>query len=147
MTKENVTTIAPADERIRWGRIVIGALILEIALIALAVPLLPVVENPLNGGDPAKNYTLFFIAITAVVFAVAVFAGWWVSRPLSSRFLLHGAAMGIAGILIYLVLVSIPPNTIAKTAAGYGMFWFVVANGAKIAGGMAGAWIKASAKR
>jgi len=41
------------------------------------------------------------------------------------------------------VLVSIPPNTIAKTAAGYGMFWFVVANGAKIAGGMAGAWIKA----
>ena len=58
--------------------------------------------------------------------------------------MLHGASTGILATAIYLALVSIPPSTIASTAAGYGAFWFLVANAAKIVGAMLGAWYQGS---
>jgi hypothetical protein len=119
-----------------------GAVLLEVVLVALLVPLLPYVDNPLAGGtpDPSKNFTIFFLTVSAVVCAVGALAGWWVARPLSSRFVLHGAAAGIVATVIYLGLCSIPPSTIATAIAAYGVFWFVVGNGLRIIGTMLGAW-------
>jgi len=144
MNPTAISQTAAADQRMRWGRIVIGAVLLEVVLVALAVPLLPLVDNPLTGGapDPSKDFTIFFLVVSAVACAVGALAGWWVARPLSQRFVLHGAATGVVATVIYLGICSIPPGTIPKAVAAYGTFWFLVANGLRIIGAVLGASVR-----
>jgi hypothetical protein len=127
--------------QIRWGRIVIGAVLIEAVLIAIAVPLLAAVDNPFAGAAEGAggDFTIFFVSVAAACFAIGWLVGAWVARPLSSRFGLHGALTGIVATAIYLAICSIPPTTIAAVMAAYGPFWFFVANGLRIAGSMLGA--------
>jgi hypothetical protein len=120
---------------------VIGAVLLEAVLIAAAIPLLGFVANPLAAGaqNASGDYTIFFVSVTAACFLVGALLGWWVARPLTSKFLLHGALTGIVATVIYLAICSIPPTTIAAVVAAYGPFWFVLANGLRIAGASLGA--------
>ena len=134
---QNVTTIG----RIRSGRIVVGAVLLEAVLIVAAIPLLGFVANPLAPGaqSASGDYTIFFVSVAVACFVVGVLAGWWVARPLSSQFMLHGALTGIVATAIYLGICSIPPTTIAAVVAAYGPFWFFLANGLRIIGATLGA--------
>lgn len=127
--------------RIRWGRIVIGAVLLEAALIAAAIPLLGFVANPLAPGaqNASGDYTIFFVSVTVACFVVGALLGWWVARPLSSHVLMHGALTGVVATAIYLAICSIPPTTIPAVVAAYGPFWFVLANGLRIVGASLGA--------
>jgi hypothetical protein len=133
--------MAMMSRRIRWGRIVIGAVLLELVLIAAAVPLLGFVANPLAPGaeNASGNYTIFFVAVAAACFVVGALMGWWVARPLLSQFVLHGALTGIVATAIYLAICSIPPTTIPAVFAAYGPFWFLLANGLRIVGASLGA--------
>jgi hypothetical protein len=125
---------------IRWGRIVIGGVLIEVALIVAAVPLLGFVANPFApGAQGSGNFTIFFVSVTVACFVAGAIVGWWVARPLSSRFVLHGALTGIVATAIYLGICSIPPTTIAAVVAGYGPFWFFLANGLRIVGASMGA--------
>ena len=135
--RHNVITTGP----IRWGRIVIGAFLLEALLIVAAVPLLGFVANPLAPGaqNATGDYTIFFVSVTAACFVVGALLGWWVTRPLTSQFSLHGALTGIFATLIYLAICSIPPTTIPAVVAAYGPFWFFLANGLRIVGSTLGA--------
>jgi hypothetical protein len=135
--RQNVTTAG----RIRWGRIVVGAVLLEAVLIVAAIPLLGFVANPLAPGaqSASGDYTMFFVSVTVACFVVGALAGWWVARPLSSQFMLHGALTGIVATAIYLAICSIPPTTIPAVVAAYGPFWFFLANGVRIAGATLGA--------
>ena len=135
--RQNVTTAG----RIRWGRIVVGAVLLEAVLIIAAIPLLGFVANPLVPGaqSASGNYTIFFVSVTAACFVVGALAGWWVARPLTSRVVLHGALTGIVATAIYLAICSIPPTTIPAVVAAYGSFWFFLANGLRIVGATLGA--------
>ena len=135
--RHDVTTAGP----IRWGRIVIGAFLLEAVLIAAAVPLLGFVANPLAPGaqNTSGDYTIFFVSVTAACFIVGTLLGWWVARPLTSQFALHGALTGIVATAIYLAICSIPPTTIPAVVAAYTPFWFFLANGLRIAGSTLGA--------
>jgi hypothetical protein len=131
---------AMTTQRMRWGRIVVGAVLLEAALIVAAVPLLGFVANPFApGAQGAGDFTIFFVSVTVACFVVGALAGWWVARPLSSQFMLHGALTGIVATAIYLGICSIPPTTIAAVVAGYGPFWFFLANGLRIIGSSLGA--------
>jgi hypothetical protein len=124
----------------RWGRIVIGAVLIEVALIVAAVPLLGFVANPFApGAQGSGDFTLFFVTVTVACFVAGSLVGWWVARPLSSQFVLHGALTGIIATGIYLGICSIPPTTIAAVVAGYGPFWFLLANGLRIVGASLGA--------
>ena len=127
--------------RIRWGRIVLGAGILEAVLIVAAIPLLGFVANPLAPGaqNASGDYTTFFVAIAVACFVVGTLLGWWVARPLTSQFVLHGALTGIVATALYLALCSIPPTTIPAVVAAYSPFWFFLANGLRLAGAMLGA--------
>ena len=127
--------------RIRWGRILIGAVLLEAGLIAVAIPLFAVVSNPFVPGaqGTSGDYTMFFVSVALACFAFGALCGWWVARPLASAFVLHGALTGIVATAIYLAICSIPPTTIAAVVAAYGLFWFLLANGLRIAGSMLGA--------
>jgi hypothetical protein len=132
---------AASPGRIRWGRIVIGAVLLEAALIVAAAPLLGFIANPLAPGaqNASGDYTIFFVSVTLACFIVGGLLGWWVTRPLSSQFVLHGTLTGIVATVIYLGICSIPPTTIAAVAAAYGPFWFFFANGLRIVGATLGA--------
>ena len=133
--------IATSAGQIRWGRIVIGAVLLEAVLIVAAIPLLGFVANPLAPGaqNASGDYTIFFVSVTVACFVVGALAGWWVARPLSSQFMLHGALTGIVATAIYLAICSIPPTTIPAVVAAYGPFWFFLANGVRIIGATLGA--------
>ena len=133
--------IATSAGRIRWGRIVIGAVLLEAVLIVAAIPLLGFVANPLAPGaqNASGDYTIFFVSVAVACFVVGALAGWWVARPLSSQFMLHGALTGIVATAIYLAICSIPPTTIPAVVAAYGPFWFFLANGLRIVGATLGA--------
>lgn len=128
-------------QRIRWARLVIGAALLEVALIALAVPLFALVDNPFVPGAEggSGDFTTVYVSISVLCFVVGTLAGAWVARPLSSAFALHGLLTGVVATAIYLVICSIPPNTPAAVLAAYGPFWFFVANGLRIVGSVAGA--------
>ena len=80
--------IATSAGRIRWGRIVIGAVLLEAALIVAAIPLLGFVANPLAPGaqNASGDYMIFFVSVTVACLVVGALAGWWVARPLTSQF-------------------------------------------------------------
>ena len=138
-TAQRDTAMMP--RRIRWGRIVIGAVLLEAVLIAAAVPLLGFVPNPLAPGaqNASGNYTMFFALVTGACFVVGALLGWWVARPLRFQFILHGALTGIVATAIYLAICSIPPTTIPAVVAAYGPFWFFLANGLRIVGATLGA--------
>ena len=135
--RQHVTTTG----RIRWGRIVVGAVLLEAVLIVAAIPLLGFVANPLAPGaqNASGDYTIFFVSVAVACFVVGALAGWWVARPLSSQFMLHGALTGIVATAIYLGICSIPPTTIPAVVAAYGPFWFFLANGLRIIGATLGA--------
>jgi hypothetical protein len=124
----------------RWGRIVAGAALIEILLVAAAVPLFAVLANPFAGASAAaRDYTLFFIVVAVLAFGAGAAGGWWVARPLSSAAVRHGAWTGIAATVMYLVICSIPPNTVVAVFTAYGPFWFVVGNGLRIVGAVLGA--------
>jgi Sec-independent protein secretion pathway component TatC len=110
-------------------------------LIVAAVPLLGFVANPLAPGaqNASGDYTIFFVAVAAACFLVGALLGWWVARPLTSQFALHGALTGVVATVIYLAICSIPPTTIAAVVAAYGPFWFLTANGLRVVGATLGA--------
>jgi hypothetical protein len=126
---------------IRWGRVLIGAVLLEVALVVLAAPLLALVANPFVAAAQAAagDYTIFFVSVALACFVAGAIVGWWVARPLGSQLLLHGALTGIVATAIYLAICSIPPNTVAAVFAAYGPFWFLAVNGLRIAGSTLGA--------
>jgi hypothetical protein len=140
MNTTGESQMATAAGGIRWRRIVIGGVLIEAALIVAAVPLLGFVANPFApGAQGSGDFTVFFVSVTVACFLAGALLGWWVARPLSSQFVLHGALTGIVATTIYLGICSIPPTTIAAVVAGYGPFWFFLANGLRIVGAALGA--------
>jgi hypothetical protein len=126
---------------LRWRRIVIGGVLIEVALVVLTPPLLMFVPNPFFGGaaSASGDFTIFFATVAVACLAAGAFFGWWVARPLSSKFVLHGTLTGIVATAIYLAICSVPPTTIAAVFAAYGPFWFLTANGLRIVGSALGA--------
>jgi hypothetical protein len=133
--------MATTVPRIRWGRIVIGAVLIEATLIALAWPMLTLMDNPLVAGTQgvSGDFPIFFTTVAVACFVAGALGGVWVARRLSSGFVLHGALTGMVATAIYLAIVSLPPNTIATAFATYGPFWFFSANGLRIVGCALGA--------
>jgi putative membrane protein (TIGR04086 family) len=79
--------------QLRWGRIVIGAVLTEVALIALVVPV------QMLAGDAA----IVYIVAPACFIATFVF-GLWVARKANANFALHGALVGVLASMIYIAL-------------------------------------------
>lgn len=79
------------SQRIRWLRIVVGAVLIELALFAVAVPL-----NMSEGG----RATLLALVVPLCVL-VAFLGGWWVARGADRLPLLHGLLVGALAALMY----------------------------------------------
>jgi hypothetical protein len=112
---------------IRWTRVILGALLLEVVLLVTLVPL------------SFLNMTLFLTAVPIGVFVFGYLVSWWILRKVPSALMLHGALIGIAATAMYLGLVFAQPGGFAAAIGTYGvpLFWFSQAM--RIAGCVAGA--------
>lgn len=104
--------------RIRWSRILVGAVAVEVVLLGIAIPL--------NMSDHGRAILLVLVVPLCVV--GSFLGGWWVARKADGLFLLHGLLLGALAAVIYgglTLRVSLP------TA-------YIVANYLKLVGGAGG---------
>jgi putative membrane protein (TIGR04086 family) len=77
--------------RIRWLRIVVGALAVEVVLLGFAIPL--------NMSDNGRAILLVLVIPLCVI--GSFLGGWWVARRAEGLFLLHGLLLGALAAVIY----------------------------------------------
>jgi hypothetical protein len=113
--------------KIHWMRIVLGALLLEVVLFGVLVPISFV------------STTVFLVAVPIGCFVFGYIVSRWLLRRLSSGSLLHGTLLGVVATAMYLALVFMQPDGLSSAIAVYGvpLFWFSQAM--RIAGCMTGA--------
>jgi len=102
---------------IQWGRVLLAALLMEIILFAVAMPLY------LGGEGRLLVYVVPPLALIAT-FGVTV----WLGRGFKTRFVLHGMLIGVIGTLMYIALTRAQPEP--------WQYW--VAHALKVVGGAAG---------
>jgi len=122
----------PIDLRpgIRWGRVVLGGLLIELVLMVISVPFIAM-------GRP-EDLPRIVVPATAVA---AVVAGIWVARAVS-RPVLHGALAGAAAVVLYAMLavgaaLAAPGQADFATALSPE---YLASHGLKVLGATAGAW-------
>jgi len=115
--------------KLRWGWIILGAVILEIALIALFVPMMQFV-------DISKIAPFAGIGTFGLGFLVS----WWIVRKVQGRRVLHGFLIGLVATVMYFAMCTMAPGGLAAVIASYGPVLFYVGNGVRIAGSTAGAY-------
>lgn len=106
--------------RIHWGRILLGGLLAEVALILAIVPLgLRLGENFLHYTAPPGSFLMCFLGAL------------WVGRRIESHFILHGTLVGVVAALIYIGLTRAQPEPFA----------YIVAHALKLVGGACGGFV------
>src|SRR4029077_15402930 len=103
--------------RLRWGRVVVGGFLAELLVFAIVFPVLYLF------GQRAFLASIL-IASAAMPFIFAV----WVGRRIDSRFVLHGALVGLVAALIYMGLAWGQPQPLL----------YKIAHVLKLVGGAAG---------
>jgi hypothetical protein len=114
---------------VRWWRVVIAAVLVEIGLIVTTLPLVPLL------GDQ-----VFFVAVPIACAVVPFIVAWLATRKLTHAHALHGLLIGIVATLIYFALV-VGGSSIAEAAATYGLGLFVVVNLLRVASAVAGGYV------
>jgi hypothetical protein len=107
---------------IQWGRVLLAGFLMELVLIAMAIPL------TLAGAERMLVYVIPPASLLAM-FAITV----WLGRGFTSRPILQGALIGVAGSLMY----------VALTRGAAEPWPYILAHGFKIVGGAAGGWVLA----
>jgi putative membrane protein (TIGR04086 family) len=115
---------------IRWGRVVVGALIVE-AVLFMTIPVFLF-----------ASMQVFLATVTGACFPAGFLGGWWTARKIDSRFLLHGLLVGIVATAMYFALNLGQSGSLAPAIEIYGLTLFVIINGLRIAGAVAGAVVK-----
>lgn len=77
--------------RIHWVRIILTALLVEVALLAIAIPL----------NLSANGRAILLEAVVPLCVIGAFAGGWWAAQKSGELFLLHGLLVGAAAALIY----------------------------------------------
>jgi hypothetical protein len=135
-TVEQITRTAA----IRWLRIVVGAVLLEFALVAVLVPIGITFGEPfITGSTTTGNHTVFFTAVPVACLVFGYIAGRLVVRNVSTRGALHGLLLGVAATAFYLVMTAGAQGGLAPAIAGYGATLFWVTQLLRIVGTTAGA--------
>jgi hypothetical protein len=111
---------------IQWGRILLAALLMELVLFAIAIPL------NLTG---LRNVALYAVPPAALIATLAITI--WLGRGIRSKLVLHGILIGVAGTLMYVALTRGQPEP----------WQYLVANSLKIVGGAAGGFILAQQRQ
>src|SRR5258705_9999305 len=103
--------------RLRWRRVLVGGFLAELLVFAVVFPVLY-----LFGQQAFLASILIASAVMPFIFAV------WVGRRIESRFVLHGALVGLVAAVIYMGLAWGQPQPLL----------YKIAHGLKVIGGAAG---------
>jgi hypothetical protein len=117
--------------RILWLRSFVGALLYEVVLILMTIPLTLVV--------PIEQIIPY---VPALVLVVGIPFGYWVAKKLSSGFVLHGVLVGIIATILYLGLILGTSGSLTPVIEMYGPVAFFFANALKLVGCAAGAFLQ-----
>ena len=109
-----------------WGRIVIGAVLIEVLLIAVTIPF--TIANDMD--------TVIAIAVPGC-FVASFLVACWLLRKVPSNHAVQGLLMAIIATAIYLGLV-FASGSLTQVFELYGTFVFLLANGLRLLGGIAG---------
>ena len=104
--------------QIRWVRIIVAAVLVELVLFAVAVPL----------NMSANGRAMLLVLVIPLCVLGTFIGGWWTAQRAGGLFLLHGLLVGAVAALIYGALtwnVSLPTT-------------YIVANYLKLLGGAGG---------
>ncbi len=118
---------------IRWGRALVGALLLELLLAVVSVPFVALGQDSL----------LVDIVLPAAAVA-AVLAGMWTARRAASA-VLNGAMVGVIAIALYVVLAvvaSLPRPELADFTTTLSPI-YLATHAVKVVGGAVGGWLVA----
>ena len=110
---------------VRWGRVLAGGFFAELLVFAVVFPV-----NYLFGERAFLASILIASAVMPLIVAI------WVSRRLESRFVLHGALVGLVAALFYTGLAWGQPQRLL----------YQISHVLKVAGGAAGGLIAARRK-
>ena len=112
--------------QLRWGRVLVGGFLAELLVFAIVFPV-----------RAAFGEQAFLVSIP-IASAVAPFLfAIWVGRPIASRFVLHGALVGLTAALIYLGLAWGQPEPLL----------YKISHVLKVVGGIAGGLAVSRRKR
>jgi putative membrane protein (TIGR04086 family) len=100
-----------------WGRVLTAGFLAELLVFAVVFPSLYLF---------GQRAFLASILIASALFPLIM--AFWVGRRIESRFVLHGALVGLVAALFYLMLAWGQPQPLL----------YKIAHGLKVAGGMAG---------
>ena len=114
--------------QVRWLRVLIAAILIEVGLFVTGLPLLRLI------GDVVLM-TVVPVLCVVVPFVVA----WFATRKLPGARVLHGALMGIGATAMYFVLVVVTAS-IAEASAAYGLPLFIGVNALRIVSAAAGGY-------
>ncbi|HEX9807726.1 MAG TPA: hypothetical protein VGA34_12615 [Alteraurantiacibacter sp.] len=119
---------------IRWGRTLIGAIAVEVALIVPTIAIFASLGEA--GAEPVLNWLIPPLALL-----LFVPAGYWCGKG-SSAPVLNGFVAGLWGIVLYVALTLVAAGSVAdfdlesSTRPAY-----LLAHGLKVVGGVIGGWL------
>jgi hypothetical protein len=118
--------------KINWKRILVAATLAELVGIAIYFP------GRHQYADPSSNFRHIF----ALCMIVSMFlAGLWVARKIESGFILHGALIGIAANVIYVVLAPLFVLSTSPSPRFGRILYFIVTTFIKMLPAVAGAYV------
>jgi hypothetical protein len=128
----NPDTAAPT---LRWLRALIAAIVAEVALICVAIPVY-------SSMPQADATALLSLIVPPASFVVFVAAGYWSAKPVPTAGLMQGALAGLIAVVAYIALGFVASLFVAGTSVTDGFTpAYLLAHALKIAGGAVGGWL------
>ena len=127
----NPDTAAPT---LRWLRALVAAIVAEVALICVAIPVY-------SSMPQADATALLSLIVPPASFVVFVAAGYWSAKPVPAAGLMQGALAGLIAVVAYIALGFVASLFVAGTSVTDGFTpAYLLAHALKIAGGAVGGW-------
>ena len=126
-------TESPFADGIRWGRVLVGGLLIELLLLAVAVPFFA-----------TGQFDVVSAIIVPATLVAAALCGAWAARG-TARPVLHGTLAGAAAFALY-VLIAVVGMLAAPDQADLGTALspaYVASHVFKVLGGTLGGWLVA----
>lgn len=124
-----------AAPKLRWGRAAIAAIVAEVLLICVAIPIYSAMPQ-------ADATSLLSLVVPPASFVVFVAAGYWSARPVPGAGVLQGALAGVIAVVAYVALGFVASLFVAGTSVTDGFTpAYLTAHALKIVGGAVGGWL------
>jgi hypothetical protein len=120
--------------KLRWGRAVISAILGEVVLILVAIPVYSSMAQ-------AEATSLLGLIVPPASFVVFLGAGYWAAKPVPKSGVLQGALAGLIAVLAYILLGLVASQFVAGTSVTDGFTpAYLTAHALKIVGAAIGGW-------